>query len=228
MSTLRAYQTLYQQYCNRSSTGKTYQDLYNDIHDLPVRFEGDGIKSSMAKESDMDDSDGSRSTKESSSNSHSSIRNQQIAAAANYLAQQQVASNTAANDTKSSHQARPAAIHQAPGKAPSLHARTARALSTPPTNGARPLSAMNPTAASHSRTPQSARLTMCVSMDSINLMTSNHRQGGSHLSREANNPSRDSSSPRSIASRARTEEKKTMTHASTPRSACRSTAHPSP
>jgi hypothetical protein len=47
----------------------------------------------------MDDSDGSRSTKESSrsSNSHSSIRNQQIAASANYLAQQQVASNTAAN-----------------------------------------------------------------------------------------------------------------------------------
>ncbi len=28
-STLRAYQTLYQQYCNRSSTEKTYQDLYN-------------------------------------------------------------------------------------------------------------------------------------------------------------------------------------------------------
>jgi hypothetical protein len=26
-STLRAYQMLYQQYCNRSSTGKTYQDL---------------------------------------------------------------------------------------------------------------------------------------------------------------------------------------------------------
>ena len=32
-SKLRAYQTLYQQYCNRSSTGKNYQDLYNDIHD---------------------------------------------------------------------------------------------------------------------------------------------------------------------------------------------------
>jgi hypothetical protein len=48
---------------------------------------------------DMDESDGSRSTKEScrSSNSHSSRRNHQIAAAANYLAQQQVASNTAAN-----------------------------------------------------------------------------------------------------------------------------------
>ncbi len=34
-STLRSYyQTLHQQYCNRSSTAKTYQDLYNDIHDL--------------------------------------------------------------------------------------------------------------------------------------------------------------------------------------------------
>jgi hypothetical protein len=93
-STLRAYQTLYQQYCNRSSTGKTYQDLYNDIHDL-VKYDGDGIK----YDGDMDNSDGSRSTKESSrsSNSHSSRRNQQIAAAANYFAQQQVASNTAAN-----------------------------------------------------------------------------------------------------------------------------------
>ena len=97
-STLRAYQTLYQQYCNRSSTGKTYQDLYNDIRDL-VKYERDGIKSSTAKDSDMSESDGSRSTKESSrsSNSHSSRRNQQIAAAANYLAQQQVAANTAAN-----------------------------------------------------------------------------------------------------------------------------------
>jgi hypothetical protein len=93
-STLRAYQTL----CNRSSTRKTYQDLYNDIHDL-VKYDGGGIKSSTVKDSDMDESDGSRSTKESSrsSNSHSSRRNQQIAAAANHLAQQQVASNTAAN-----------------------------------------------------------------------------------------------------------------------------------
>jgi hypothetical protein len=97
-STLRAYQTLYQQYCNRSYTGKTHQGLYNDINDL-VRYDADEIKSSTARESDMDDSDGSRSTKDSSknSNSHSFRRNQQIAAAANYLAQQQVASNTAAN-----------------------------------------------------------------------------------------------------------------------------------
>ena len=53
----------------------------------------------VVKDSDMDESNGSRSTKESSrsSNSHSSYRNQQIATAANYLAQQQVASNTAAN-----------------------------------------------------------------------------------------------------------------------------------
>ena len=78
MSTLRAYQTLYQQYCNRRSTGRTYQDIYNDIQDL-VRFESDGIKSSTARDSDMDESDGSRSTKKSirrSSNSHSSRRNQ--------------------------------------------------------------------------------------------------------------------------------------------------------
>ena len=84
------------------------------------------------------------------------------------------------SDTKSSHQASPEVIRQAPGKAPSLHARTAKALSTPP-SGARPPSAMNPTAASHSRMPQSERLTMCVSMDSIKRTTSNHRQGGSHL-----------------------------------------------
>ena len=131
---------MYQQYCNRSSTGKTYQDLYNDIHDL-VKYDGDGIKSSTARDSDIEDSDESRSTKESSrsSNSHSSRRNQQIAAAANYLTQQQVASNSAANDTKSSHQASPAAIHQAPGKEPSRHARTARAPSISP-------SATNPTA----------------------------------------------------------------------------------
>ncbi len=54
ISTLCAYQTLHQQYCNRSSTGKTYQDLYNDIH---ARFESDGIKSSTARDSYMDDSD---------------------------------------------------------------------------------------------------------------------------------------------------------------------------
>ncbi len=34
--------------------------------------------------------------------------------------------------TKSSHQASPAVTHQAPDKAPNRHARTARALSTPP------------------------------------------------------------------------------------------------
>jgi hypothetical protein len=47
----------------------------------------------------MNDSDGSSTTKESSrsSNSHSARRNQQIAAAANYKAQKQVASNMAAN-----------------------------------------------------------------------------------------------------------------------------------
>jgi hypothetical protein len=73
-STLRAHRTLY---CNCSSTEKTYQDLYNDIHDL-VKYDGDGIKSSTARDSDVGDSDGSRSTKESSrsSNSHSSRKNQ--------------------------------------------------------------------------------------------------------------------------------------------------------
>ena len=33
-SQLGAYKNLYQQYCNRSHNGKTYTDLYNDIHDL--------------------------------------------------------------------------------------------------------------------------------------------------------------------------------------------------
>ena len=94
-SKLRAYQTLYQQYCNRSHNGKTYLDLYNDIHDL-VKYESDGIKSST-RDSEVEDSDASRSTRGSSrsSNSHSSRRNAQIAAAANHL--QQVADNTSAN-----------------------------------------------------------------------------------------------------------------------------------
>ena len=94
-SKLRAYQTLYQQYCNRSHNGKTYLDLYNDIHDL-VKYESDGIKSST-RDSEAEDSDASRSTRGSSrsSNSHSSRRNAQIAAAANHL--QQVADNTSAN-----------------------------------------------------------------------------------------------------------------------------------
>ena len=81
---------------------------------------------------------------------------------------------TPTSDTKSSHQASPAVIHQAPGKAPSLHARTARALNTPP-SGAPLLSATNPTAASRSRTLQSAKLTMCASMNSTNRMTRKHR-----------------------------------------------------
>ena len=61
-SKLRAYQTLYQQYCNRSHMAKTYLDVYNDIHDL-VKYESDGIKSSTAKESDMEESDASRSSR---------------------------------------------------------------------------------------------------------------------------------------------------------------------
>ena len=81
--------------------------------------------------------------------------------------------------TKSSHQASPVDIHQVPDKALSRHAKTAKAPSTPP-SGARLPSAMNPIAASHSRTPQSDRLTMCVSTGSIKRTKSNHRQGGSH------------------------------------------------
>ena len=95
-SKLSAYQTLYQQYCNRSNNGKTYLDLYNDIHDL-VKYESDGIKSST-RDSEVEDSDASRSTRGSSksSNSHSSRRIAQIAAAASQNSLQ-VAANTSAN-----------------------------------------------------------------------------------------------------------------------------------
>ena len=86
---------------------------------------------------------------------------------------------TLTSDTRSSHQASPAVVRQAPGKAPSLHARTARALSTP-TSGAPLLSAMNPFAASRSRTPQSAKPTTCANTDSTDQMTSKHQQGRSH------------------------------------------------
>ena len=41
-SRLGAYKNLYQQYCNRSHNGKTYTDLYNDIHDL-VKYDSDGV-----------------------------------------------------------------------------------------------------------------------------------------------------------------------------------------
>ena len=97
-SKLSAYKTLYQQYCNRSHNGKTYTDLYNDIHDL-VKYESDGVRSSTRdRENDADDSDASRSTRASSrsSNLHSSRRAAQIAAAAQQRAQQ-VAANTSAN-----------------------------------------------------------------------------------------------------------------------------------
>jgi hypothetical protein len=97
-SNLSAYQTLYQQYCNRSNNAKTYLDLYNDIHDL-VKFESDGVQSStVIGDSEMEDSDASRSTKGSSksSNSHSSRRLAQIAAAASQNSLQ-VAANTSAN-----------------------------------------------------------------------------------------------------------------------------------
>ena len=74
-SRLGAYKNLYQQYCNRSHNGKTYTDLYNDIHDL-VKYDSDGVKSSTRdSDAEVEDSDGSRSTRASSrsSNSHSYV-----------------------------------------------------------------------------------------------------------------------------------------------------------
>jgi hypothetical protein len=98
-SRLGAYKNLYQQYCNRSHNGKTYTDLYNDIHDF-VKYDSDGVKSST-RDSDVEieDSNGSRSTHASSrsSNSHSSRRQAQIQQAASVRQAQQLASNTSAN-----------------------------------------------------------------------------------------------------------------------------------
>ncbi len=98
-SRLGAYKNLYQQYCNRSHNGKTYTDLYNDIHDL-VKYDSDGVKSSTRdSDAEVEDSDGSRSTRASSrsSNSHSSHRQAQIQHAASERQAQQLASNTSAN-----------------------------------------------------------------------------------------------------------------------------------
>jgi hypothetical protein len=98
-SRLGAYKNFYQHYCNRSHNGKTYTDLYNDIHDL-VRYDSDGVKSST-RDSDVEieDSDESRSTRASSrsSNSHSSRRQAHIKQAASVRQAQQLASNTSAN-----------------------------------------------------------------------------------------------------------------------------------
>ena len=101
LSTLRlgAYKNLYQQYCNRSHNGKTYTDLYNGIHDQ-VMNDSDGVKSSIRdSDAEIEDSDGSRSTRASSrsSNSHSSHRQAQIQHAASVHQAQQLASNTSAN-----------------------------------------------------------------------------------------------------------------------------------
>ncbi len=98
-SRLGAYKNLYQQYCNRSHNGKTYTDLYNDIHDL-VKYDSDGVKSSTRdSDAEIEDSDGSRSTRASSRsrNSHSSRRQPQIQHAASVRQAQQLASNTSAN-----------------------------------------------------------------------------------------------------------------------------------
>jgi hypothetical protein len=98
-SSLIAYKTLYQQYCNRSHNTKTYKDLYNDIHDL-VKYESDGIKSSVYTSSELmeeeEDSDNTASTR-SSAASHSSRRKQQIAAAALRAEQDRVERNTHRN-----------------------------------------------------------------------------------------------------------------------------------
>ena len=93
------YKNLYQQYCNRSHKGKAYTDLYNDIHDL-VKYYSDGVQSSTRdSDADIEDIDGSRSTRASSrsSNSHSSRRQAQIQHAASVRQAQQLASNTSAN-----------------------------------------------------------------------------------------------------------------------------------
>jgi hypothetical protein len=93
-SRLRAYKNLYQQYCNRSHTGKTFTDLYHDIHDL-VKHDSDGVKSSTRdSDAEIEDSGGSRGTRASSksSNSYSSRRQAQI--------QQAVCQSTA---TRSQH-----------------------------------------------------------------------------------------------------------------------------
>jgi hypothetical protein len=98
-SRLGAYKNLYQQYSNRSHNGKTYTDLYNGIHDL-VMYDSDGVKSSTRdSDAEIEDSDGSRSTRASSrsSNSHSSRRQAQIQHAASVRQAQQLAFNTSAN-----------------------------------------------------------------------------------------------------------------------------------
>jgi hypothetical protein len=118
-SKLRAYQTLYQQYCNQSHNGKTNLDLYNNIHDL-VKYESDGINKSSTRDSEFEDSDALRSTRGSSrsSNSHSSRRNAQIAAAANQNSMQ-VAANTSAY-SNILYQQSPGNHH---GTSPSNHGR---------------------------------------------------------------------------------------------------------
>jgi hypothetical protein len=199
-SILRAYQKLYQQYCNRSSTGKTYQDLYNDIHDL-VKYDGDGIKSSTV-----------------------------IAAAANYLAQQQVASNTAANANIRYQE-------QSPGKSSGHSSRPGQGTQPPCKN-----------CKSTKHTTKWCTSTKCYEpncgksfKDATERKAHYVREHGFYKTDEKQPPAgrksslkigRESSSRMSIASRAKTEERKTMTHASTPRSAatavCRSTDLPSP
>jgi hypothetical protein len=74
-------------------------DLYNDIHNL-FKYDSDGLKSSTRdSDAEIEDSDGSRSTRASSrsSNFHSSRRQAQIQQAAYVHQAQQLAANTSAN-----------------------------------------------------------------------------------------------------------------------------------
>jgi hypothetical protein len=98
-SRLGEYKNLYKQYCNRSNIGKTFTDLYNHIHDL-VKYDSDGVKSSTRdSDTEIEDSDGSRSTRASSrsSDSHSSRKQAQIQQAASVRQAQQLAANTSAS-----------------------------------------------------------------------------------------------------------------------------------
>ena len=153
-SRLGAYKNLYQQYCNRSHNGKTYMDLYNDIHDL-VMYDSDGVKSSTRdSDAEIEDSDGSRSTRarSRSSNSHSSRRQAQIQHAASVRQAQQIASSTSTNsNSTTSH---PILVMDRRATEPASLVRTARALVMGPSGAHRP-SATRRTAARHS--PQQTR-----------------------------------------------------------------------
>ncbi len=173
---------MYQQYCNRSSTGKTYQDCTTTsmtslsmtvMGSSPVRSRIVIWTKAMVRGAPKRVAEAATRTAPAGT-SRSQLQRTTLRSSKSRPTLQL----TLTYVTKSSRQASPAHNHQAPGKALSRHARTARVLNTPP-SFARPPSASNPTAASRSRTPQSERLTTYVSTGSISRTTSNHRQGGS-------------------------------------------------